>query len=103
MTGLEALKLRQKIERTVLGLKHAVQRAEFSRKEEMADVNQEIEDFLTQMDAATTAVASRIEAILAGVSLTPETRARLATELADLRALAADPTNPVPPPSNPSV
>lgn len=64
----------------------------------------DVQALLTQMDTATTAVGSRIAALVAQIAagMSPADVADLKTkfqaEVDNLTALAADPNNPVPPP-----
>lgn len=58
------------------------------------------DDALAELDQATTAVADRIDSLLAQVgNLDASTAAAIRTETDKLRGLAADPDNPVPEPS----
>jgi predicted ABC-type transport system involved in lysophospholipase L1 biosynthesis ATPase subunit len=56
-----------------------------------------VDDALADLDTATTAVADRIDALIADLgNIDTDTATKIATETARLRSLAADPTNPVP-------
>ena len=64
---------------------------------EMKKMNQESLALLQRLDAATTAIAARIQALLDNPSTTEaEFRAALEPEVARLEGMATDPANPVP-------
>jgi hypothetical protein len=61
------------------------------------------EDAIVELDEATTAVADRIDALIASQgALDESTASAIRTETARLRGMASDPENPVPDPVPPA-
>jgi uncharacterized coiled-coil protein SlyX len=72
----------------------------FRRLDELECRMSATEDALAELDEATTAVADRIDELLASVgNLDATTAAAIRTETERLRGLASDPDNPVPDPA----
>lgn len=59
-------------------------------------IGQETLRVLNEIDAATTAIGERIEALVAGADLTDEEKAAFQVQIDRLKALGTDPNDPVP-------
>lgn len=95
VTQLEALIAQQKIERKLLHINQALDRAVL--KEPNAMVDPKIAALITQFDNATDKIAARIQALIDNGSLNAESQAALQAEADKLNLLGQDPNNPVPP------
>lgn len=95
MTQLEALKLSHKIECTQLRMKQALDIAELQDKDKMIDPK--VAQIISQFDAATDAIAARIQRLIDAGGLSPDSEAALTAEVTKLQALGKDPEVPVPP------
>lgn len=67
-----------------------------SIKEELGTMHAEVKQFITDVDAATDAIAARIDKLIADQPLPDDIKASMAAELTKLRSLGKDPENPVP-------
>lgn len=64
----------------------------------VSNVNQQVADIISSLNANTNAVSTRLDALIAevGSNITPDQVASLQAVSDHLKALGADPTNPVP-------
>ena len=62
-----------------------------------AMIGAETQAVLDALNAATSAVAARIQILIDGMDLTPEEKTAFETVITNLQTLATDPNNPAPP------
>ncbi len=97
VTKLEALKLEHAIARQLLRINQMFEIHELKRTgEENTMVDPKVAALITQFDAATNAIAARIQALIDNGGLNADSEAALTAEVAKLTALGQDPNNPVP-------
>ncbi len=96
MTNLEALKIQQRTERTLLAISQALQIATLENPN-MA-VSAAVADLITQFDTATDKIAARIQTLINNSNtLSAEDKAALQGEVDKLNLLGQDQSNPIPP------
>jgi hypothetical protein len=99
VTQLEALKSWHGVQQRLLAIQQALDIAEL--KEPNMAVDAQTAALIAKFDAATTAIANRIAALVAGANpgLSADDTAAFQAEIDKLTALGANPANPVPPPA----
>jgi len=97
MTKLEALRLRHKIDRTLLWIDQMLEIYELERPDEMIKPDEAA--IIAKFDAATTKIADRINKLIAAGGISAEAEAELTRIASTLEALGSDPENPIPPPA----
>lgn len=96
MTNLELLRIRQRIDRRLLDITQALEIAEL--KEPDMAVSTDAAALITAFDAATDAIASRIQRLVAQqTGMSADDKAAFQAEIDKLNLLGQDPNNPVPP------
>jgi hypothetical protein len=85
----------QRIEARMLHINHLLD-LEAEGKKETTMIDPKVAKLITEFDAATNAIAARIQKLIDAGGLNPESEAALQAEVDKLTALGQDPANPVP-------
>lgn len=94
MTNREALVLAHKVQRKTLEINQKLELIEQEKPNEMVDPK--VAALITEFDAATDAIAARIQRIIDNGSLNADSETALKSEVAKLQALGKDPEAPIP-------
>jgi len=95
MTKSEALQMVHRIQRAQLAMKQGLDLALLVDGETM--IQPDVQEFLTGMDAATDAVAARLQRLAdKAPGLNAESKAALQSEITKLQAMGKDPEDPFP-------
>lgn len=97
MTQLEFIQKLHQHQIELLKLSQYLEIAQLTEEEKNMPVSQPVADLCAKFDAATSAVAAEIAALVAKQNtLSPEDTAAFQAQIDKLTALGADPANPVP-------
>lgn len=93
MTNVELLQTLQRIQNSVAVMKQILDVEDLKKQGEATMVDPKIAEIASLMDAATNAIAARIQRLIDAGGLSPESEAVLRAEVANLQALGQDPNN----------
>src|SRR5438046_10713450 len=96
MTRLDQLKLEYKIKHRLLDIELAVYLQTLTEEEKNMAVSADTQQLIQSFDTATSAIADRIQRLVAQTGLSADDKAAFQTEIDKLNALGKDSNKPVP-------
>ena len=97
MTFIELLKILHRMQIRFLRIRQLLDLAELSKEEQDMAVDPKVAALIQEFDAATDAIAARIQRLIDAGGLSADSQAALQAEVDKLNLLGQDPNNPVPP------